>query len=165
MTVVDLKKDTTNHTMTIVSEYPASPERVWELWADPRLLERWWGPPTYPATVTDHELSPGGSVRYFMTGPEGDRYHGAWRVNEVEAPHRIEVEDVFVNDDGTVNADMPVSRMSVAIEDAGEGTTRMTITSRFASLEAMQQLVEMGMEEGIRQALGQTDALLAAQPA
>ena len=47
----------------------ASPERVWQLWADPRQLERWWGPPTYPATFTQHDLAPGGHVEYHMTGP------------------------------------------------------------------------------------------------
>ena len=46
-------------TMTITAEFDAPIERVWQLWADPRQLERWWGPPTYPATVVDHDLSPG----------------------------------------------------------------------------------------------------------
>ncbi len=45
-------------TMTLEAEFDASPERVWQLWADPRQLERWWGPPTYPATVTTHDLRP-----------------------------------------------------------------------------------------------------------
>ena len=46
--------------------------RVWALWADPRKLERWWGPPTFPATVLEHDLRPGGKVSYYMTSPEGE---------------------------------------------------------------------------------------------
>lgn len=58
-----------------------------QLWADPRKLERWWGPPTYPATVVEHDLRAGGKVAYLMTSPEGEQHHGWWKVLEVdEAP-------------------------------------------------------------------------------
>ena len=59
MTVTAVHKDPDALTMTLTAEFDASPERVWELWADPRQLERWWGPPTYPATFTAHDLAPG----------------------------------------------------------------------------------------------------------
>ena len=51
MTVTAVRKDPESRTLTLEAEFDASAERVWELWADPRQLERWWGPPTYPATV------------------------------------------------------------------------------------------------------------------
>lgn len=67
MTIIDLSKDLEAGELTIVTEYEAPAERVWELWANPRMLEQWWGPPSHPATVTDHDFSPGGLVRYYMT--------------------------------------------------------------------------------------------------
>lgn len=160
MTVVDLTKDLETGTMTVVAEYPASVERVWRLWADPRQLERWWGPPSHPASVTDHDLVAGGEVRYVMTGPDGERYHGGWRVTAVDAPHRIEFDDFFANEDGSENADLPGSTTAVSIEDLGDGRARMTVASSFDSPEAMATVLEMGMEEGFRQALGQIPALL-----
>jgi uncharacterized protein YndB with AHSA1/START domain len=78
MTVTTVRKDAQSRTMTLEAEFEASPERVWQLWADPRQLERWWGPPTYPATVDAHDLRPGGRVEYHMTGPEGDQPRGFW---------------------------------------------------------------------------------------
>ena len=60
MTVTAVRKDPASRSMSIAAEFDASPERVWLLWADPRQLERWWGPPTYPATVTSHDLTAGG---------------------------------------------------------------------------------------------------------
>lgn len=159
MTITQLTKDVERGSMTIVVEYPADVASVWALWADPRLLERWWGPPTHPATVTDHELHPGGTVRYHMTGPDGERYHGGWRVRAVDPPTRLEFEDYFADADGVEQAALPVSTTAVTIDDAGGGT-RMTIATRYPSTEAMTQVLEMGMEEGIRLALGQTDALL-----
>lgn len=165
MTVTAVTKDAENCAMTIVAEYPATPALVWQLWADPRRLERWWGPPTHPASVTEHDLTPGGVVRYFMTGPDGERYHGGWRVTGAEAPQRLEFEDFFADEAGTENTELPRVRTVVTIVDDGAGTTRMTIESRWPSPEAMAQVLEMGMEEGIKQALGQTDALLAELPA
>ena len=164
MTVVDVRKDVASHSMTIVAEYPATIARVWQLWADPRQLERWWGPPGYPATVTDHDLSAGGLVSYHMTSPEGDRYHGGWRVLRADPPTRLEVEDYFADEDGAEDTGMPRSTMVVAIEEAGPGATRMTVTSTWASEEAMRKVLEMGMEEGIRAALGQIEGLLAERP-
>ncbi len=161
MTVTAVRKDPVALTMTLTAEFDASPTRVWELWADPRQLERWWGPPTYPATFTAHELAPGSRVEYHMTGPGGDQPRGFWDVLEVEPPHRLVFRDGFANDDGTPNTDMPGTSARVTIEPIGGGRTRMSIESRFPSAEAMQQLLAMGMEEGLALAVGQIDAILA----
>jgi uncharacterized protein YndB with AHSA1/START domain len=165
MTVTSIQKDTDASTMEVTAEFDADRDRVWQLWSDPRRLERWWGPPTYPATFVDHDLSPGGTVTYFMTGPEGDRHGGLWRVVEVEPGQRLVFEDAFADADGNVNADLPTTTTEVTFSDrAGGGTTmgtRMTVLATFPSPEAMQQLLEMGMEEGLAAAMGQMDALLA----
>jgi uncharacterized protein YndB with AHSA1/START domain len=147
--------------MTIAAEFDASPERVWQLWADPRQLERWWGPPTYPATFTKHDLAPGSRVEYHMTGPEGDQPRGFWDVLEADAPNRLVFRDGFANDDGTPNDALPRSEARVTIQATGDGRTRMSIESRFPSAEAMEQVIAMGMEEGLTQAVGQIDAILA----
>ena len=161
MTVTAVRKDPDTLTMTLDAEFEASPERVWQLWADPRQLERWWGPPTYPATFTRHDLTPGSRVEYHMTGPAGDQPHGYWDVLEVDAPHRLLVRDGFANDDGTPNDELPRNEFRATIEDIGGGRTRMSITSRFPSIEAMEQVLAMGMEEGLTLAVGQIDAILA----
>ena len=160
MTVTDVRKDPSALTMEIESEFTAPIDRVWQLLADPRRLERWWGPPTHPATFTDLDLAPGGAVNYFMTGPDGEHYHGWWRVREVDAPNLLEVQDGFADDHGAPNLDMPVNVMRIELVADG-ATTRMTIRSTFPTLEAMEQTLAMGAEEGMRQALGQIDALLA----
>jgi uncharacterized protein YndB with AHSA1/START domain len=161
MTVTAVQKDTAALTMTLTAEFDASPERVWQLWADPRLLERWWGPPTYPATFTKHDLAPGSRVEYHMTGPEGDQPHGYWDVLETDPPHRLIYRDGFANDDGTPNDALPRNEGRVTIEEIGGGRTRMSIESIFPSAEAMEQVLAMGMEEGLTQAVGQIDAILA----
>jgi uncharacterized protein YndB with AHSA1/START domain len=161
MPVTDVHKDTTALTMTIASEWDAPIDRVWQLWADPRKLERWWGPPTYPATVVEHELRPGGKVSYYMTGPEGDKHHGWWKIIAVEEPHHLHMEDGFADADGNPSDTMPVTRSTVTIAELSSDRTRMVIESKFPSPEAMAKLIEMGMDEGMSEAMGQIEAILA----
>jgi len=160
MTVTNVQKDSAALTMTLTAQFDAPIGRVWELWRDPRLLERWWGPPTYPATVVDHDLSPGGRVSYFMTGPEGDQPHGWWRVIAVDAPHRLEFEDGFADETGAPNLDMPTMNIGVSLSEESPGTTRMEVVTTFSSLDEMEKIIAMGMEEGIKAAMSQIDGIL-----
>ncbi|ADD42455.1 SRPBCC family protein [Stackebrandtia nassauensis] len=159
MTVTSVDKDLDNLTLTLVADFEAPVAEVWQLWADPRKLERWWGPPTYPATVEEHDLTPGGDVTYFMTGPEGDRHRGWWRVDAVEPPTSLEFTDGFADADGKPVADMPVTTMRMRLTEH-DGGTRMEMRSTFDTREQMEQLDKMGMTEGLKQAVGQMDALL-----
>ena len=161
MTVTAVRKDPQRLTLTVEAEFDASIERIWQLWADPCQLERWWGPPTYPATFTKHDLAPGGRVESHMTGPEGDQPHGYWDVLEVERPRRLLFRAGFANADGTPNTDMPINTIRVGIEEVAQGRTRMSIEIVFPSTEAMEQVLAMGTEEGLSQAVSQTDAILA----
>lgn len=160
MSVTSVDKDLDHLTLTLVADFGAPVERVWQLWADPRQLERWWGPPSYPATVEEHDLTPGGSVTYFMTGPEGDKYRGWWRVTTVTPPDLLEFTDGFADQDGNPAEDMPTMSVRVRLT-AHEGGTRMEMRSTFDSREDMERLTKMGMEEGLRQAVGQIDGILA----
>jgi uncharacterized protein YndB with AHSA1/START domain len=163
MTVTNVQKDTNKLTLDLTAEFDATPERVWQLWADPRQLERWWGPPTYPAKFTEHGLTPGDHVAYVMTGPNGEKAPGSWQILEVDPPRSLSFRDLFANEDGTPNLDFPETTVHVAIADVGAGRTRMSIQSRFPTPAAMEQLVAMGMVEGLTEAVGQIDAILAEQ--
>jgi uncharacterized protein YndB with AHSA1/START domain len=96
-----------------------------------------------------------------MTGPEGDQPRAYWEVQEVDPPHSLTVRDGFANEDGSPNTDMPVNEFQVTIEEVGAGRTRMSIVTKFPSTTAMEQLIALGMEEGMTQAVGQIDAILA----
>jgi uncharacterized protein YndB with AHSA1/START domain len=160
MSVTSVDKDPAARTMTITAEFDSGLDAVWELWADPRKLERWWGPPTYPATFVEHDLVPGAMARYFMTGPEGDKSSGWWRVTSVDAPRRLEFEDGFAGDDGEPNPDMPTMVIRVRLDDRDGGGTRMAVETSFPSVEAMDQMISMGMDEGMAAAMSQMDALV-----
>jgi uncharacterized protein YndB with AHSA1/START domain len=159
MPVVSTTKDQNALTLTVVADYAAPPARVWQVFADPRQLERWWGPPTWPATFEQHDFTVGGEATYFMTGPDGEKARGWWRFTALDEPRSLEFEDGFSDDAGEPNPQMPTMRLRVDFEETGSGT-RMTVTTFFNNVEEMEQLVTMGMVEGMQQATGQIDAIL-----
>lgn len=160
MTVISSIKNVESLSFTLVAEFDASVERVWQIWEDPRQLERWWGPPTWPATFEKHEFTPGGEASYYMTGPEGERAGGWWRITDIQAPNRLEFDDGFADENGAPVEAMGTTHASVTLEDIG-GRTRMTVNSVFESEEQMDKMLEMGMEEGMQEAAGQIDGILA----
>lgn len=161
MTVLQIDKNAEAKTMVITAEFKASIVNTWQLWADPRLLERWWGPPGFPATFDQHNLTPGGTITYFISSPEGDdRFDGTWTVVEVDAPTRLVLEDAIVEDDGTPSDGNSMTRMEIDFEAVGE-STRMTVTTHFDSVEGMEQAIATGVLEGMQACMSQIDALLA----
>jgi uncharacterized protein YndB with AHSA1/START domain len=160
MPVTDVTKDLDALKMTITAEFDAGADRIWEVWSDPRQLERWWGPPRHPATFVDHDLTPGGRATYYMTSPDGRRFHGWWQFEEVDPPRHLRFVDGFADDDGNPTDDFPTTVANVTIAES-DGTTTMTIESRYASREGMEQVIEMGVEQGITEAVGQIDDVLA----
>ena len=163
MTVTAVRKDIEALTLDLTAEFDATPERIWQLWADPRLLERWWGPPTYPATFFDHDLTPGGRMNYFMTGPGRRQGRGVVADPRDRSAAQPLVPRRVLRQDGTPDPDFPEVTVHVAIEDIGAGRTRMSILSRFPTPAAMEQLAALGMVEGLTEAVGQIDAILAEQ--
>jgi uncharacterized protein YndB with AHSA1/START domain len=159
MSVTSVSKDLDNLTVTLVADFDGPIERVWQLWADPRQLERWWGPPTYPSTVEQHDLTPGGQVTYYMTGPEGEKHRGWWQIRSVSPPKSLEFTDGFADQDGTPIADMPISTVQIQLTEH-DGGTRMEMRSSFESREDLEKWLSTGTLEGQQQAVGQMDALL-----
>lgn len=161
MPVTDISKNIDDLTLTITAEFAAPVARIWHIYADPRQLEKVWGPPGYPATVVEHSLTPGGAVTYYMTGPDGEKYGGYWKVTAVDEPRSFSFEDGFADDNLKPVRDMPVAHSVYTFEPVGDGTTRVTYVSKYESAEGLQKVLEMGVEEGSRQAINQIDALLA----
>jgi uncharacterized protein YndB with AHSA1/START domain len=157
---ITIESDVASLTLSVTGDYPVPVERLWRAWADPRQLERFWGPPQWPATFTRHDLVEGGRSEYHMTGPNGETSRGYWRFVEVDAHRGFEVFDGFAAEDGTPNTDFPETRMQMRFTSTPTGS-RFQCVSTFASVEALEKLLAMGMREGLEAAFGQLDAVLA----
>lgn len=161
MPVTDVQHDLDALTLTITADFAAPVERVWEVYADPRQLERVWGPPGYPATFVDHDLVPGGRMNYYMTSPEGEKYYAYWDVTSVDEPKGFTFKDGFALDETFArNTELPESSQVYDFTDV-DGSTRATFVATYASAEALQQVLDMGVVEGSTLAINQIDELLA----
>lgn len=160
MPITAVTRDPEALTLTVVADFPAPVERLWNAYVDPRQLERFWGPPCWPATFTRHDAAVGGRSSYVMTGPEGESSVSYWEWLNVEPQQRFEVREGFSTPDGEPNLEMPSMNMEFSFEET-DGGSRVTTTTRFDSLADLEQVLEMGMEEGLREAMSQMDAVLA----
>ena len=160
MPVVEIRKNPETLTMTVVAQFAARVARVWAAYADPRQLERFWGPPEWPATFVQHDFVVGGRFEYYMTGPKGEQSRGFFEFLAIDEPRAFEVLDGFLGPDGKPAPGMPTMRMRFTFEPHAGGTRMVTVTT-FPSVEALEKLLAMGMEEGLKAAMSQIDAVLA----
>lgn len=159
MPITDVISNAQDLTLTVIADYPVSVTRLWDAYADPRQLERFWGPVQWPATFTRHDMAVGGYSHYYMTGPDGTQSRGWFRFLSVEPYRSFEVEDGFADEHGVPNTAMPTMRMIFAFESTDSGS-RFRSTTFFTSVESMEQLVQMGMMEGMKSAMSQIDTVL-----
>lgn len=159
MPVTDVSHDVENLTLTITADFAAPVARIWRIYADPRQLEKIWGPPEFPATVVDHDLVPGGRVTYFMTGPDGQKYPGLWEITAVDEPRSLSFDDKFADADFNADPGMPATH-SVYTFTEHDGGTRAVYLSTYDSAEGLQKVLDMGVIEGASAAINQIDALL-----
>jgi uncharacterized protein YndB with AHSA1/START domain len=162
MSVTSVEKDFDGLSLTLTADFAAGVERVWQLWADPRQLERWWGPPSHPATVEEHDLPAGGTVTYFMTGPGGEKIRGWWRVAAVRPPTSLDFQDGFADQHGTP-IPSPVTTVKMRLSEH-DGGTRMLLRFTFESREHMEQLERRGAFDVFPRSVGQMDAVLTRAP-
>jgi uncharacterized protein YndB with AHSA1/START domain len=160
MPITSVSKDPAALTMTVVAEFPVPVQRLWDAYADPRQLERFWGPPTYPARFTRHDMLPGGRSDYAMTGPDGDVARGYWEFLAVQPREFFEVRDGFARADGSANTELPTMRIVFRFAATEAGST-LTSTTWFDSVDDLEKVLSMGAEQGMREAMAQIDAVLA----
>jgi len=124
MPVTSVTSDPEGLTLTLVGDYAVPLARLWDAWVDPRRIERFWGPPGWPARFTRHDMAVGGESHYVMTCPDGAKAPGYWRYRAVEAMAFFEIVDGFAGDHGAPDDDMPSTIMRVDFEATAATSTR-----------------------------------------
>ena len=161
MPVIDVTTDTDALSLTITAEFSAPVERVWQIYADPRQLEKIWGPPTFPATFVEHDFTPGGRATYYMTSPEGEKFGGWWEFVTIDPTSSFSFRDGFADTGLNPVDSMPVSVNTYTFSSTDNGT-RAVYKSSYTSADELQKVLDMGVVEGASGAINQIDALLAA---
>ena len=114
--------------------------RAWEALTTPAALDAWWGPDGFVTRTQSHSLEVGGHWIFTMTHAEHGTYpnRATWR--EVVKPERLH----FLHDAGEGTSGFLAW---IWLEDAGDGTTRITLAQRHASAAVVEHVRGFGAVE------------------
>jgi uncharacterized protein YndB with AHSA1/START domain len=73
---------------------PYTPQRVFEAFARPELLARWWGPNGFTNTFEVFEFTAGGHWKFVMHGPDGSNHPNESVFLKLDAPSTLVIQHV-----------------------------------------------------------------------
>lgn len=113
----------------LLREFDAPLNLVWDAWADPEQVAKWWGPRGFTITTESKDFRVGGTWKYVMHGPDGKDYPNLTKYLEIE-PHKK-----MVYDHGATETTEPMFRVTVLFSESN-GKTKMDMTMTLSSPEA-----------------------------
>jgi uncharacterized protein YndB with AHSA1/START domain len=159
-----LQKDVNNNRIQVRRKFNAPLPDVWKAWTDSSLLDQWWAPKPWRAETKSMDFREGGRWLYCMVGPDGARHWSFSEYKTIVPQKRFVATDAFCDEDGNLNPAFASMLWTVEFVPAGDAT-EVQVEMKFARKEDMQQILEMGFEEGFTAAHGNLDELLAGKMA
>ena len=155
----DFLVDKENNRLTIAREFAAERQLVWDCHTQQRYLDQWFAPKPMTTKTKSMDFRNGGHWHYAMVTPEGEEYWGYTEYSDIHPIDSYRTLDAFSDSEGKINSDLPTGKWFVRFEDKGDHTLVTTVT-QYASLNDLEQVINMGMEEGMKLTLEKLDELL-----
>jgi uncharacterized protein YndB with AHSA1/START domain len=151
--------DKEKNTLTIKREFAAGRPLVWDCYTKSALLDKWFAPKPLTTKTKFMDFSEGGHWLYAMVEPNGQEYWGRMDYQAIQPIDHYTALDGFCDNTGALNPDLPRSQWNVSFSDLATHTVVQTVVS-YTSAEALQQVIDMGMKEGLTSTLERLDELL-----
>ena len=155
----DFLVDKDKNTITVKREFAAKRQMVWDCYTKSELLDQWFAPKPLTTKTKFMDFSEGGHWLYAMVEPNGQEYWGRTDYQTIDAIDNYTALDGFCDNTGTLNPDLPRSTWNVSFTDVAKHTLVETVVS-YTSAEALQQVINMGLKEGLTSTLERLDELL-----
>jgi uncharacterized protein YndB with AHSA1/START domain len=148
-----------NETNEFIAErvFDAPRVKLWNAFADPDALAKWWGPHGWETTIKTFELQPQGIWLYGMKCVDenqgeffGQESWGKAVFEEIDEPEKIVYRDSFADANGNINNAMPTGTTTIEFHEV-DGKTRLVSRTKYEKAEELQAVTNMGMEEGFSQ--------------
>lgn len=152
-------KDTDSASVYIMKIYSAEVSVIWDYFTKSELLDKWWAPKPWQCETKSQDFQNGGTWLYSMVGPEGERHYAKVKYGEIKEHRSFDGTDSFCDENGITNPDFPEAKWLFGFTGVEEGT-KVTVNIHFESEEAMNQLLDMGFEEGFKMGLNQLENIL-----
>ena len=144
----------------VARSFAADLATVWAALTQAQHLKHWWAPGDLTTPVCEVDFRPGGSWFYCMQDPQGNRYCGKMIYDEIDAPRRFTAVDVFVDEDGNANDELPQAYTAIAFEKVA-GATIVSNVTRYNTKQERDTVIEMGVEAGLMSCFAKLDSYLA----
>lgn len=151
--------DKENCKVFVEREFAASLSTVWAAWTQKELLDQWWAPKPWKTETKSMDFSEGGVWLYSMVGPEGERHWCRADYYTIKDKEYYTAQDAFCDEEGTINTQFPRCDWKNSFFDMGE-LTKVTVEATYKSKEDLEQVTQMGFQEGFTMALQNLDDLL-----
>ncbi len=151
--------DKENHLLNVTREFAAPIARVWDAYTKSELLDQWWAPRPWKARTKTMNFEEGGHWLYAMVGPEGEEHWGRMDFISIQHHKKFVAQDVFCDADGNPNSELPSASFTTSFREAGDHTI-VNIITKYPSDEQLEQVINMGMKEGLTMAMENLDELL-----
>jgi len=156
----DFVADKENNTLTIVREFEAERQLIWDCYTKQELLDKWFAPKPLTTKTKSMDFRNGGHWHYAMVTPEGDEYWGYTEYHDINPIDYYRTLDAFSDSEGNINEDLPRAKWHVQFSDRGENTVVNTVVT-YNSLNELEKVINMGMKDGLISTLEKLDELLA----
>jgi uncharacterized protein YndB with AHSA1/START domain len=152
--------------MVVTRVFDAPRELVWKAWTDPKYVMQWWGPKGFTSPFCEMDFRVGGKFRYCMRTPDGQEFWNAGEYHEIVPHEKIVSSMYFADSEGNrvEAAELGIEHEAIEgaydvtlFEDLGDGQTKLT----FIGNETMQNAIESGQMEGMKQILDKVAAVIA----
>lgn len=147
------------NTITIKREFAAKRQLVWDAYTTSELLDQWFSPEPLTTKTKTMDFSEGGYWLYAMVDPEENEHWGRMDYLEIEPIEGYKALDGFCDEEGNLNKELPRANWDVTFQDLDENSLVQTVVT-YDSLEDLEAVIEMGVEEGMTSTLENLDELL-----
>jgi uncharacterized protein YndB with AHSA1/START domain len=155
----EVVKDLKAKSIIVSREFEAPVELVWRAFTESEILDQWWGPSPWRAETKYHDFSVGGYWLYAMVSPENEKHWAKMNYLSIDTHKSFQLEDLFSDEDGNANLELPVSKGSNVFTATATGT-QVEFKMNYTTEEQIQQIVEMGFEQGITACMEQLNQLI-----
>ena len=149
--------------IVITREFAAPRQLVWDVWTQPKHIEKWFGPKGFTTRVESHDFNVGGKAKYVMVGPDGGEYPGAGVFKEIVPIEKIVTTDEFGEgfEESHPDMDLPKGMISTFLfDDLGE-KTQLTLIVDHPTVEDRKKHEAMGVVDGWNSSLDKLNEYIA----
>ncbi len=129
-----LEKEATGKERFVINRsFDAPLEKMFEMWSNPAHIAKWTAPTGFDMEFIRHDVRPGGSNFYCMSG-NGFKMYGRTHYLEIEKPNRIVYTQQFTDENENLSRHpmaptWPATMLArIEFTAEGENQTRVTVT-------------------------------------